>query len=127
MLVTGHYSCRIPGMALYICCITKTKWESKSWMLPYLSWSPTRLVEVRMEYCFLVLTLNFLPTSNNLFKKTVFENFISIILTGKKIDSWYFIDWITGEKYPYVNFEKQGDLCTAIASKSVLLSKSGMH
>lgn len=51
----------------------------------------------------------------------------SIVLIGKKIDSWYFIDWNTGEKHPYMNFEKQGELCTAIASKSILLSKSGTH
>lgn len=44
---------------------------------------------------------------------------------GKKIDSWYFIDWNTGEKHSYMNFDKQGELCTAIASKSILLSKSG--
>ncbi|CAH1726019.1 serine/threonine-protein kinase/endoribonuclease IRE2 [Aphis gossypii] len=47
-----------------------------------------------------------------------------ILFSGKKIDSWYFIDWNTGEKHPFMNFEKQGEVCTAIASKSILLSKS---
>lgn len=44
---------------------------------------------------------------------------------GKKIDSWYFIDWNTGEKHSYMNFEERREICTAIASKSILLSKSG--
>lgn len=48
-----------------------------------------------------------------------------ILFLGKKIDSWYFIDWNTGEKHPFMNFDKQGEICTAIASKSILLSKSG--
>ncbi|XP_050421955.1 serine/threonine-protein kinase/endoribonuclease ire-1 [Adelges cooleyi] len=47
-----------------------------------------------------------------------------ILFSGKKIDSWYFIDWNTGEKYPFMNFDKDEDICTAIASKSILLSKS---
>ncbi|VVC31730.1 PUB domain,Pyrrolo-quinoline quinone beta-propeller repeat,Protein kinase domain,Serine/threonine- [Cinara cedri] len=47
-----------------------------------------------------------------------------ILFSGKKIDSWYFIDWNTGERHPFMNFEKQGEVCTAIASKSILLSKS---
>jgi len=48
-----------------------------------------------------------------------------MIFIGKKIDSWYFIDWNTGEKHSYMNFEEQREICTAIASKSILLSKSG--
>jgi len=74
-----------------------------------------------MEYYFLV---------NSLIFKLVLYNYLTnyyVLLEGKKIDSWYFIDWNTGEKHTFMNFEKQGEICTAIASKSILLSKSGMY
>lgn len=57
----------------------------------------------------------------------IFYKNVDLYLIGKKIDSWYFIDWNTGEKHPFMNFEKQGEVCTAIASKSILLSKSGTY